>query len=88
MKTCGNCKREMPLENFSRMKSGHQRYCKRCMSEYGAYFRKSATRNMRFRNNARGEFFTPRQLTSREVRELQEAVGRCPQQPIRLKVFA
>lgn len=90
MKTCGNCKRTMPFENFGKMKAsgdGHQRYCKRCMGEYGAYFRKSMTRNMRFKTHSRGEWATPRKLSDKEAAELAAAVHRLPQQPIRLKVL-
>lgn len=91
MKTCGNCKRSLTHESFSKLRASHdglQRFCKRCMNEYGAHFRKSGTRNMRFKNYGRGRFNSPRPLTEAEIDRLTAAVNRTPQQPIRLKVLA
>lgn len=34
MKHCGKCKTEKPLSDFSKKKSGHQAWCKPCLSEH------------------------------------------------------
>lgn len=90
MKTCANCKSRKPLDEFGKLRAssdGRQRYCRQCMNHYGAHFRKSMTRNMRFKNFPRGEFLRPRPLTEREIDEFVAAVNRKPPQPIRLKVL-
>lgn len=89
MKTCANCKSRKPLDEFglqTESRDGRQRYCRECMSNYGAYFRKSMTRNMRFRIDSR-DYKRIRPLTEREIDEFVAAVNRKPPKPIRLKVL-